>query len=72
MELKQTVEKLVEKLQEEKKNQRLLADEKEGLKRALAKLFARKGKVNNDTRNCKNCNKEFVEKENFNWSCRIH
>ena len=21
---------------------------------------------------CRNCTKEFHEKENFNWSCRIH
>lgn len=30
------------------------------------------GKNPNEIRICKNCSKEYTEKENFNWSCRIH
>lgn len=35
-------------------------------------MLAKMGKNPNETRLCKNCNKEYKEKENFNWSCRIH
>ena len=28
--------------------------------------------MNIDKKICKRCTEEFVEKENFNWSCRTH
>lgn len=42
------------------------------MKRNIVKLVQRKGKFDSDAKVCKNCNKEFNEKENFNWSCRVH
>ena len=38
----------------------------------IVKIKARKGKVYQGIKVCKNCAKEFLEKENFNWSCRTH
>lgn len=32
----------------------------------------KKGKNDRDIKICKNCHKEYFEKENFNWSCRTH
>jgi len=47
-------------------------DEKEKMKKNIVRLLARKGKFDNTQKVCKNCQKEFIEKENFNWSCRVH
>jgi hypothetical protein len=49
-----------------------LSDEREKLKLRVTKLAARKGNFNTGFKTCKNCTKEFNEKENFNWSCRVH
>ena len=38
----------------------------------IQKLIQRKGKFDSGFKTCKNCNKEYNEKENFNWSCRVH
>jgi hypothetical protein len=47
-------------------------DERDKLKKNVTKLLARKGKFDQGLKHCKNCGKEFNEKENFNWSCRVH
>ena len=46
--------------------------EKDKLKFRIAKLMQRKGKFDSGFKTCKNCGKEYNEKENFNWSCRQH
>ena len=30
------------------------------------------GGTNNKIKMCSNCNREFEEKDNFNWSCKTH
>ena len=47
-------------------------DEREKMKLRITKLKNRKGKVDHGIKMCRNCGKEFPEKENFNWSCRTH
>ena len=49
-----------------------LAIEKEKSKARITKLIQRKGKFDSGLKTCKNCSKEYNEKENFNWSCRQH
>lgn len=49
-----------------------MAAEREKMKFRIIKLKSRKGKVDMGIKMCKICNKEFHEKENFNWSCRSH
>lgn len=49
-----------------------LTEERDLLKRTVGKMLQRMGKNPNEIRICKNCSKEYREKENFNWSCRIH
>lgn len=46
--------------------------EKEKSKLRIQKLIQRKGKFDSGFKTCKNCSKEFSEKENFNWSCKTH
>lgn len=49
-----------------------LAMDKEKSKLRIQKLIQRKGKFDSGFKTCKNCGKEFNDKENFNWSCRMH
>ena len=54
----------------EKKNKLLLAVQ-EKMKQRYNKLKARKGK-DPGFKQCKDCMKEFLDRENYNWSCRTH
>jgi len=42
------------------------------MKARIVKLQNRKGKFDSGMKACRKCNKEYNEKENFNWSCRTH
>jgi hypothetical protein len=42
------------------------------MKDRLAKLKAKRGKIDMDFQICKKCSKDYKESENFNWSCRTH
>ena len=59
-------------------NQRLdqsvseLEAEKAKLRQRIIQLKKSKRVAEVNTKFCKNCSKEFVEAENFNWSCRTH
>ena len=51
---------------------RKLNEEKDKLRIRVQKLIAKKGNFSKQEKTCKNCTKEFNEKENYNWSCRTH
>lgn len=38
----------------------------------IKKLKLKRGKYDVSQKVCKNCGKDYNEKENFNWSCRTH
>ena len=38
----------------------------------ISRLKNRKGKTDLGSKLCKNCAKEYDEKDNLNWSCRQH
>ena len=38
----------------------------------IKKLKARRGKIDIGLKSCRYCSKEFIEDENFAWSCRTH
>lgn len=38
----------------------------------IKKLKSRRGKFDEGSKVCKKCGKDFLEKENFNWSCSTH
>jgi len=54
----------------EKKYQ-LMLEEKVRLRNLIVKIKMRKI-TNPNQKLCKNCGKDYLETENFNWSCRIH
>lgn len=49
-----------------------LSDERDKLKERIKKIMAKKGNFDQSQKTCKNCSKDYDEKENFNWSCRVH
>ena len=49
-----------------------MGQERDKMKIRIQKLKNRKGKVDQGIKMCKNCGREYHEKENFNWSCRTH
>ena len=42
------------------------------MKDRIKKLKQKKGKFDIQQKTCRNCGKDFTEKENFAWSCRVH
>jgi hypothetical protein len=55
----------------ERTNKILLADQQK-MKTKMAKMLSRKGKFNTGVKSCNKCKLDYAEKENYNWSCRIH
>ena len=56
----------------QEKEIRQLKEEREKFKKRIAKLNARKGNFSTGIKTCRKCTHEYLEKENFNWSCRTH
>jgi hypothetical protein len=56
-------------LEKEKKD---LMVERDKMKDRIKRLKMKRGKFDIAEKVCKNCSKDFLESENFNWSCRIH
>ena len=38
----------------------------------MVKMKNRRGKLDLGLKMCKNCSKEYLESDNFNWSCKTH
>ena len=53
------------------KKYRQATDEKEKMRQRIIKMKIRKI-ANPNQKLCKNCGREYLETENFNWSCRTH
>ena len=68
---KENNEHLEEILALQKTSKQLYMD-KEKSKLRIQKLIQRKGKFDSGMLTCKNCGREYNEKENFKWSCRTH
>ncbi|KAF4653546.1 hypothetical protein FOL47_010471, partial [Perkinsus chesapeaki] len=49
-----------------------LQEDRDKLRQRLRKYHARRRLFEMEHRTCKNCNKEYMESVNFNWSCRTH
>ena len=54
------------------KEKKVLIQEREKMKEQIRKLRARKGKFDIAQKTCKNCARDYIETENYNWSCRVH
>ena len=64
--------KLKDEVSTQEREYRKLIEERDKLKERVKKLIAKKGNISTQTKTCKNCTREFTEKENYNWSCRTH
>ena len=54
------------------KTNKKLVDESSKMRARITKLLSRKGKFDSGLKTCRNCGKDYNEKENFNWSCTQH
>ena len=63
---------LAETLMKTQKMAKVLTDERDAAKKNVTRLLNRKGKFESGAKVCNNCKVEYLEKENFNWSCRTH
>jgi chromosome segregation ATPase len=70
--LREDAKVLVDDRTRYEKQVKALIAEREKMRQRIVKLKLRKGKVDYGIKMCKNCGKEFHEKDNFNWSCRLH
>ena len=77
--LQREVRNLEHKLRDnEEENEKLtktcnsMQDELSKLLERIKKLKARRGKIDIGLKSCRYCAKEFLEDENFAWSCRTH
>ena len=50
----------------------VLATSNKAMKRTIEKMIARKGKIDQGIRNCVDCGQDYLDQDNFNWSCRVH
>ena len=70
--LHEDLERCAETLDKKSKVVQQLMDEREKQKTRIQRLLKKKGNFNSGIKTCKNCNMDYNEKENFNWSCRVH
>lgn len=70
-ELEKELEAKTTEYEKLEKKYRQAMDEKEKMRQRIIKMKIRKI-ANPNQKLCKNCGKEYLETENFNWSCRTH
>jgi len=47
-----------------------LKSDRDKMKARILRIKSKKGKVDLGSKLCKNCSREYDEKDNLNWSCR--
>ncbi|CAD7934167.1 unnamed protein product [Amoebophrya sp. A120] len=71
--LNEDKEKFVKEKDKLSKKLKELSQDYEKMKQKWKKYRARRNLLfEQDTKTCKNCAKEYLEAQNFNWSCRTH
>ena len=66
------LEKTKEDLERTIKQSKQLQMERDKMKQRITKLKNRRFRIEDNQKICKKCGKEYLEKENYNWSCRTH
>uniref|UniRef100_A0A0G4IAN3 CCHC-type domain-containing protein n=1 Tax=Chromera velia CCMP2878 TaxID=1169474 RepID=A0A0G4IAN3_9ALVE len=66
---KETIRKELSKMD---KKMREVNEDRDKLKQRLKKMRQRRRVFEQEQKVCKNCSREYMESENFNWSCRTH
>mmetsp|Transcript_38272 Transcript_38272/g.95852 ORF Transcript_38272/g.95852 Transcript_38272/m.95852 type:complete len:315 (-) Transcript_38272:198-1142(-) len=54
------------------KKMKEMGEDRDKLKQRLKKYRARRKMFEAEQKTCKNCGRDYLESENFNWSCRTH
>ena len=65
-------ERIQEEYQKLEKKYKMLCSEREKMRARIIKMRMRKKVSEVSHKICKYCGKEYLESENFNWSCRTH
>lgn len=65
-------EKAADDLERQVKTSKQLQMERDKMKQRITKLKNRRFRIEDNQKICKKCGKEYLEKENYNWSCRTH
>ena len=66
-------DKVQAELQEANRKNKVLNEEHDKLRERLKNYKSRYRMMGaQDLKYCKNCGKEYIELENYNWSCRTH
>jgi hypothetical protein len=68
----QEIEKLKSDLEKSIKNGKLMADENLKLRQRIQRIKNKRFRIEDNQKICKKCTREYLEKENFNWSCKTH
>ena len=56
-----------------KRRHKILSEEHDRMRERLKNLKTKYRRFGDkEEKMCKNCGKEYIETENFNWSCRTH
>ena len=70
--LREEMQRATDELQRMEKQFKSMRAERDKLKHKIVRIKNRKLKVDVNQKLCRNCRREYLETENFNWSCRTH
>jgi hypothetical protein len=66
------IAKLQGDLEKNLKSSKLLMDENLKLRQRIQRIKNKRFRIEDNQKICKKCTREYLEKENFNWSCKTH
>jgi chromosome segregation ATPase len=71
-EREEAITKLTLDLDKATKDMKQLKDENVKLRQRIQRIKNKRFRIEDNQKICKKCGKEYLEKENYNWSCRTH
>lgn len=66
------INKLKHELERTIRSTKLLQDENLKLRQRIQRIKNKRFRIEDNQKICKKCTREYLEKENFNWSCKTH
>lgn len=70
--LQEELEKARDQLAKTEKSLKTSNTDNMRMRQRIQKLKTKKGRIDQGIEICRNCGKDYNEKENYNWSCRTH
>jgi hypothetical protein len=59
-------------LDKKNKDTKQLGEENLKLRQRIQRIKNKRFRIEDNQKICKKCTREYLEKENFNWSCKTH